>query len=263
VFNLIELLANITSETFDKRKTILGYVINSAASCDCCFPEEILFRSFDYFNDYEFTEERSVDLFWIIDDVLKCDSFPAFQVRTALVKKEYDFYHFLAVDTFMTKNFYEATVKGMSIVKDEFRKANGKIAVDLAGKQFDIGSRRKLLEFLNEPLIDASFNILALATEAQRLFACKPGQATERAIYESYNGQLHIFVNGFSEYSKRLILNDALPSRNDFQDLTHLYYLRNAMTIKLVSSDKLFKKNVPKHVISLETLLQGAATSNN
>lgn len=66
---------------------------------------------------------------------------------------------------------------------------------------------------------------------------------------------IDIYIKGFSEYSRLQIENNASPGRNDAQDLMHLYYLENDFTLKLVSDDRIFRRCVPEHVISLNDLI--------
>src|SRR5215831_14801807 len=73
IFGLMEILAGTNEEEFRKRKIALASVINSGIGCDYSFPELLIFRAFDVFKEYEFTEQREDDFFGIIEDLLTSD----------------------------------------------------------------------------------------------------------------------------------------------------------------------------------------------
>ena len=87
----MELLGGIKNEKeFEKRKALLRQIINSKMKCDYSFPEEILFNSFNYFKEYEYIEERSDNLFDIIEDIISSNSYNEFLTSTLLKERKYD-----------------------------------------------------------------------------------------------------------------------------------------------------------------------------
>ena len=54
----MEILTGINVAEFDKRKAFLGSAINSVARYDSTLTENLIFRAFDCFNDYDYFEQR-------------------------------------------------------------------------------------------------------------------------------------------------------------------------------------------------------------
>lgn len=254
VFGLIEIIAGLNHKEFQRRKSVLDNLIRSSAQCDYSFPEKILLEAFDYFTRYDFTEERSEELFRLIDDIIASDSFASFQVRSALGNKVFGFDQVIRTDRFYTTNFLNASVKGHSVISETLAE-RGKKTVTLGGTKFDLSSRKELGNFLDDTFINESFTLLSLTQTAMHI-AKLEGEDIQKEIFESYNGRLAIFVRAFSAYSKDQVTEQRRPARNDFQDLLHLYYLRNSAAIKIVTNDKLFYKYVPENCIKLEGVVK-------
>jgi hypothetical protein len=250
VFSLIEIIAELDHESFNRRKAALKNVLNSAAKQDNSFPEKFVFSSFDYFKDDEFIEERLDDLFDIINDVLNSENVGEFSSFELLKTRKFDFSYFNNMDKFYSKNFIDSSLKGNAMITSALKDTSEPKFVEIQDKTYNLESRRAITDFLNEPNVNSSFTILALANEAIRISGSQYSENLERQVYESYNGLLNVFVDGLSAYSVQQTINNSKPDKNDFQDMIHLYYLRNSNKLKIISNDRLFRKCVPDHFVS-------------
>jgi hypothetical protein len=78
VFSVIEIIAGLNQNSFEKRKAALTNLRNAGVKYDDTFPEKLVLRSFDHFDLYELEEERLNDLFGLVDDLLAVSSFEEF-----------------------------------------------------------------------------------------------------------------------------------------------------------------------------------------
>jgi len=228
----------------------LGYVVSSilesSAKCDYSFPEQLFLESFNYFKEDEFIEERSESLFEVIDDFRESESDADFQLKNSLNHRKYDHLYFVNLDRYYSENFFQASRVG----KDQLSQLlgeKGDKSLTLGCHTFILDSRKAIRNFLNVYPVNEGLTIFALAQTILRL--TKEPQQAERAIFESYNGNLKLFVKAFSEYSLLQVSEQREPSRNDFQDLLHLCYLRDGTHAKILTSDKLFHKLIPDYSI--------------
>ena len=254
VFGLIEIIAGVSEEEFQRRKAVLVNLVQSSASCDYSFPEKILLEAFDYFDQYDFIEKRADDLFGIMDDLAESDSFADFQLKSALAKRSFTLEQVIRTDQFYTSNFLTASAKGHQVISATLAERGDK-SISLDGKKFDMVSRKDLGQFLSDKMINESFTIFSLTQTAMHIAKLK-GKKIEKEIFESYNGKLGICIKAFSEYSRNQFAEKRTPSRNDFQDLLHLYYLRNSDVLKIVTDDKIFRQYIPENCIKPDMILE-------
>ncbi len=253
-FSVIELIAGITVENFQKRKVILGLLSNSAVMRDTTFAEQLIFEAFDSFNKYEYKEQRITDLYGLMEDVLNTPDLNRFKARQAENQRKFDFNYFVWLDNFLTDNFYNSAVVGNIEIKEALEDSKGKAFVKIGDKKYDLDSRRAIVNFLNEPGVNDSFTIIALANAGLNILSTSFGKMTEEDVYKSYNGKLNNFLSAMSAYSTDQLINDKLPHRNDFQDLIHLLYLRSSSSLKIISNDNIYAKCIPEQSVSVSAL---------
>jgi hypothetical protein len=252
VFALMELITGIKDDNFRKRKIALSSAITSGIHCDYTFPEQLIFYAFDVFREYDYIEERTDDLFGIIDDIISSDSFSHFHNKIFLKNRAFDWQYFADRDNYYSKNFNESTIKGIAMIKSILADPNAGKSIEFSGNIYDLSNRRLIVNFLDEPLINSSITILALANEAGRIAKMSSIEFNEEDFYKSYNGNAGIFIETMSKYSIVQILEDRIPGRNDFQDLVHLFYMRNSPEMKIITNDKIFHKLLPEKAVFIE-----------
>jgi hypothetical protein len=242
VFSIIEIVAGISEQNFKKRQSILKQLKINSLVIDWAFPLEVIFNSFDAFEDYEFYEGRAKGLENLFDTIIQCDSYFDFYNSEAYndIKLGWDYY--FKMDEALTTSFRYATNEGNIELKKLFKNKNDDI-IEFEGKEYNIQAGKDLFAFFNEhPEVNESITVLALAKMLNNSF--KTNLPIEE-IHESYNALIHPFVFALSRYTaeKECFLDSS--SRNDYQDLTHLLYLRSDFTRFIVSDDKFFQKYVP------------------
>jgi hypothetical protein len=251
-FSLLEILAGLNEHEWQKRKTVLTNLKFRSVECDYTLPPKFLFDSFDHLKEDEFIEKRIDDLKWIANEVEISQSFSEFMVRQETSKREYGLSYFVNWDNFITTNFIDASERGNIKIALGLKEDIGKKSANYDVPDF--GSRREIIEYLSRPGINRSFTVLSMAIEANRIFK-KNDISDEKLLYNSYNGNIEAFIEAFSNYSLDQIINSARPSKNDFQDIMHLYYLRSGLDIRIVSDDKIFKRYAPGFTMNLNELL--------
>lgn len=101
---------------------------------------------------------------------------------------------------------------------------------------------------ITAPELNHSTTILAVAKMINRF---TKSEIPEEILYSSYNGLINPYIEVYSRYTARKMGDSASPGTNDFQDLTHLMYLRNEPGRKIVSNDNLYKQFAPEFSIEL------------
>jgi len=255
VFGLQEIVAGVNDKDFGRRKATLKNIIDSGIHFDRAFVQEILFNSFDFFKAYSFSYYRFDHLFSIVFDIIDSKSYHDFYTPISEGKKSYDFTYFVEEDSFLTANFSRSSAKGIATLKALMVDKTIDHRVHFNGEIFDLSTKAGLVKFLQHYQINIGFTKIALASEAKERLGIEGSDDVIEQIFTSYNGSIDIYLKGFSEYLKCQTINDGAPIKNDMQDLIHVYYLQNDMNIKLISDDRMFRKYIPDHVISLEEFL--------
>lgn len=253
-FTLIELIAGLNVQQFGRRKALLHLLFNSVASIDETFPEQLIIRAFNSFDEYEIQEKRMEDLYSVIDKVLKSQTFDEFERFENDSKQEFNFQYFLHLDKTLTDTFYGPAVKGRNMIQSALAQNSKTAKIKLAGTTYDLSTREAIVEFLNSPMVNDSFTILALANAGIGIMGWSRTEMKEQKVYSSYNGSLSVFVEGMNTYSLDQFKLNKLPRRNDFQDLLHLLYLRNRNDLKIISEDKLFRLCIPDSCLTITEL---------
>jgi len=251
IFALFELVSGIKTENFDIRKKILNKVMSSNFAIDWEMPEKILFDSFEAANEFKYKEERIAPLKELIKAILCTNSFKDFSNSEQFNSLNYSFEYFKNLDFFWNKGFVDATIIGNKRIKKELQD-NDK-AVILNGKACKLKKNKDLVNlFAYEPKLSHSVSILAFCGILKNRGINK----SEKEIYESYNGLIHNYILGLSDYCDNKLIMHAESAMNDFQDLMHLIYLRNFNDITIVSDDIIFGKYFKGNSISIDKLLE-------
>lgn len=149
------------------------------------------------------------------------------------------FDYFRAIDTYLNKNFIATA--------ESFNKAltNDFIEMPVSELLYKdeihvIDSKKRMEQFLmGASELNHSTTIMALTRMINQFTR---SEIPEKELYSSYNGLINPYVEVYSRYSAHKMGISGSPARNDFQDLTHMIYLRNEPGRKIVSNDRLFKQ---------------------
>lgn len=261
VFSLVEIIAGLEPKTFSRRKAAISNLLNSRIECICTFPEQFIFRAFDFFDDYDFKEERTSDLFSLANDLKNASSLEEFFEGDKRKTRKYPFKYFFDLDQKYSYGFVAAAKVGKSQIEDALKNGNKETVVALNEKTHQLDSRRKIVNFLGEELVNDSITLYALANSSIIISGEPHSDEVHKEVYESYNGSLSKYLQGYSNYTTQKIANDSLPDRNDAQDLSHLLYLGKGADVKILSNDAFFAKAVPGNSITIdEAFLQTLAS---
>ncbi len=257
VFSVVEIIAGLYQRTFSRRKAAISNLLNAGIDCNYTFPEQFIFRSFDFFNNYDFKEERTGDLFSLADELKNATSLEEFIESDQRKMRKYPFEYFFDLDQTYSKGFVAAAEVGKSQIGTGLKGGNEDNTLTLNYEIHQLDSRRKIVDFLSKGLLNDSITIYALANSSIMISGEPNTDKIHQEVYESYNGSLSKYLQGYSNYSAKKIANDSLPDRNDAQDLSHLIYLGKEADTKILSNDTFFAKAVPENFMTIdEALLQ-------
>jgi len=245
IFSLFELVSGIRNDNFTKRKNVLNKIFNSSIAIEWDMPEKIIFDSFDVTKNFEYIENRVEPLKNTIKKIQCSDSFEIF---SKLI--EYNFNYFKVLDKLWSNGFIDTTIKGNQRIKENIISKNNSFTIN--NIEYNIRKNQDLSSFYkNEELLNQSITIFALANMIKENGLNESNQV----IFESYNGLIDNFIEGFSLFcANKMILYDS-PGTNDFADLTHLLYLKNSEDYKIVSNDNIFEKFFKHKSIKIEELI--------
>lgn len=241
-FALFEIISNVKENNYQKRKAILNNIFNSQISIDWQFPQEIIFNSFDYFDDFEIIDVRMPHLEHMIDLILKSSSFE--DLRKSNNEVEINLKYFEELDKGLAENFVNTSEYTIYELKNLMTDDRGQNRINFAGNNYDLSTYEGLRSFFSsEPQINNSITILAQAKLMKTMFPDYVKTESDlEIVYESYNNLISIYIEYFSAYCAQKYVDRELPSKNDFIDLAHLIYLRNDHSKLIVSNDKIFEK---------------------
>ncbi len=77
-FAITEIITGIDADYYSTRRSILKQLEFSDVFIEWTFPQEIIFNSFDAFDEYEFDEQRTEPLFKLYQAVLRCENYDDF-----------------------------------------------------------------------------------------------------------------------------------------------------------------------------------------
>lgn len=241
-FAILELIGGINEQEYHRRHKVAVKIREYKIPIDWALPEQIIFESFDFFRGNEFIDSRIKPLSDLLVQLSESENYERFKNSLCYNDSKYGWKFFFNLDRSMNENFVRATMNGNKAFRKAIMEEN---EIEFDGKKHRIETGKELESFLLKyPVVNESFTIQSLSLKVMKL----DPDVTEEAVYTSYNNRIPIYVNCFSRYcsDKACNLNDA--AGNDIQDLTHLLYLRNKYTWKIVSNDSLYKKYIPNLV---------------
>jgi len=252
VFTLLELISGINEVNYDKRRVILGMIKSSKLIIDWALPEEIIFNSFDVFDDFEFQEFREAPLQNLIDQILICGSLEEYQ-KSAAYNSEFGQEYFKSIDLHFSKNFIDASLIGNQEMKRLMAVPSEDKRITLNGKTYPLDTMNNLATFFVEnESVNRLFTINALAKMI--LSKALPDKPSIDHTVESYNGHVDVFVDVLSRYCAEIMTTGKNPAKNDFSDVAHLLYLKNEPNRMIVTNDKIFKRYLPQLSVEISNL---------
>jgi hypothetical protein len=247
-FAIAEIIAGIDAAFYTTRRSILKQLESSGIFIEWTFPQEIVFDSFDAFEEYAFDEQRAEPLFKLYKAILRCEIYDEFVSSPEYTNENMGFDYFRTIDTYLSKNFITAAESFNTALKNDF--IEKPVSELLYNDELHIiDSKKKMEQFLLvAPEVNRSTTIIALAKMINQFTR---SEIQEKELYSSYNGLINPYVEVYSRYSAHKMGISGSPGRNDFQDLTHLMYLRNQPGRRIVSNDRLFKQYAEEFYIQL------------
>jgi hypothetical protein len=238
LFAVSELISGIKPEFYHKRREILKQLYQSSIVIDHSFPQEIIFNSFDAFEDYEYIEQRDEPLSRLLEAVLRCESYEQFMDSAEYKDGHMGFDYFKKVDEYLSNHFIATTESANKLLSEEFnREPHSQLTYN--DNNYPIDSKKSIEQFLIAvPEFNRGTTILAVAKMINRF---TEADIPEDVLYSSYNGLINPYIEVFSRYAARKTGESGTPARNDFQDLTHILYMRSELDRKIISNDKFFK----------------------
>jgi hypothetical protein len=220
---------------------------------DWAMPEEIIFNSFDIFDEDEFVDTRTQKLIDLIETLVKSISYEHY-LSSATYKSTHGHAYFKEIDDNMNFLFVLRTQLGYEFFKESFKNDISQNTIEIKGQSYELDSPKALLRFFeHHPEVNRAATINGLANMVINKFELT--ELLKEEVYESYNGLVNIYVDCISLYSIYKLSKYDLPAKNDFSDLTHILYLKNSSNRKIVSDDGLFKKYLKGYVITFSELI--------
>jgi hypothetical protein len=253
VMTLIELVSGIKDrDSYQRRKAILSLILKYKLTIDWAMPEEIIFNSFDVFEEYEFNELRTEELEKLIAFLVQSETYELYNAST-IYNAEFGHSYFKSIDDSMSKRFIDSTNFGIKEMKNLLNSDQSNNKLEYNGNSYNIDTTKALSDFLtNFPEVNYAFTINALATMIFNL--SKIEGFTIEDVFGSYNGLVNIYISFMSKYSIYKLANQELPAKNDFIDITHILYMKNDLTTKVISDDKIFEKFMDDQVIKFSAV---------
>lgn len=241
ILALIELISGIRDDkSYVRRKAIITNVFSRNLMIDWAMPEEIVFDSFDIFEDeYEFKDDRQEKLMKLINALLWSNSYESY-CSSEGYQSEHGHAYFKAIDDEMNLMFVLRSMMGNEVIKQSFESETDNNSITVDGNAYLIDTPKALKDFFDLfPEMNRAATINGLASMIAKRIANET--FTTEDVFETYNGLVDIYVNAMSRYSIYKVSNYDLPAKNDFSDLTHLLYLKDVSGRKMVSDDRIFK----------------------
>jgi hypothetical protein len=240
---LSELLTDLNERNFLIKKNALNKIFNNKIFLDWEQPHKKHFESFGFFNvNYNLKKENILLIYDIIDNSI---SFKEFSNNIIKNKRE-----------------YEVIKKYDNAFNDYFKKE-----IDLKNKEFRGVLSYKEGKDICDTIIEQikinddafkNFHIAMCIKMAEDLFSSPLNKYNKRSVEEiikSYNGNIDIFLIISGIYSITKVSRNEQISRNDFNDLYHLMYIKDDI---IVSDDNIFSKYMneicPDNIISCNEL---------
>jgi len=252
IFAMLELVTGINEINFEKRRTVLSMVRDFKLTIDYALPEEIVFNSFDAFDEFEFIEKRTDKLQYLIDEILASENLSQYS-SSVNYNAEFGAKYFRELDERISNTFIQASFSGVKEIKRTIEEAGDDCILEFEGNFHVLNTRKKMRDFLfshrsvnNAVTINALVNMIYTA-EVSAYFSI--GE-----VFDSYNGLSNTFVETLSHFCTDSIIGEKTPAKNDFADMIHLLYLKSDPMRRIVSDDKIFQADLPSLTLSVSNL---------
>ncbi|WP_345949154.1 hypothetical protein ABDD95_20120 [Mucilaginibacter sp. PAMB04274] len=254
ILTLIELVSGIQDpKSYQRRKSIVSQIFVRKMIIDWGMPEEIIFDSFDIFEDYEFKDDRRQWLMNLLIALKDSENYVEYCASAAYVNV-YGHAYFKAIDDEMNMMFVLRSMMGNAFIKDSLNANPESNSMTVDGVKYKLNTLKELKAFFDRfPERNHAVTINALAAMMAKKVPEKVFPVED--IFETYNGLINPYVSAMSQYSIIKVCNHDLPAKNDFSDLTHLLYFKDFGGRKLVSDDRIFKMLLGDNVISFAEFL--------
>lgn len=215
VYTLVELIGNIKDESsFVRQKAILEKIAKGRFKIDQYLPEDILFEAFNI----PVQGQVSDQIFDLMLRIITLDNFEDWKAHEEAVMPHPNIYE------------YVQAVDNNSTFKEHLKK-----------QHTDEPYKERINEF-NE-IWDESKSRDEILTRVVEYYIQKRKAAFPAyADRIRYNSSINLFMLVHAHYVGKKVTYHDNPGRNDFQDLMHLLYVRQGMT--LVTDDRHFRNYV-------------------
>ncbi|RKR84306.1 hypothetical protein BDD43_4538 [Mucilaginibacter gracilis] len=253
ILTLIELISGIKDEkSYTKRKAIIGMIFKLKLTIDWAMPEEIVFNSFDFFDEDEFGDDRTEKLINLINCLIRSSSYNNY-IGSEIYCNQYGHRYFKEIDDSMSMLFILRSELAIHAMKHS-------LTTDISGNTIMVGDQSYLIDtakalsdfFELHPEMNRAITINGLAN--MLIDTLRLENVAIEDVFESYNGLTDMYVDAMSKYCIYKITHHETPAKNDFSDLTHILYMKNSTIRKMVSDDSLFKTYLKEHVVSVAHL---------
>lgn len=248
-FAVAEIICGMDAGEYGKRRAVLRNLELSKLFIEWTFPQEIIFDSFDAFEEYEFTERRHKPLLRLYRAALGSETYKTFVGSPEYTDEKMGFHYFKAIDDHWTRNFIDSIESYHNELKHIFIE-NPVTDIEFGDKTHTIDSKKKMEQFLTDDAheMNRSATIMALVNMLNKF---TKSEISEEILFSSYNSLINPYIEVYSRYSAHKMGISGPPARNDFQDLTHMIYLRNEPGRKIISNDNFYKHFAPEYTKEL------------
>ena len=223
-----------SSKEYRIRKSVLINLYSSNIAIDWESPEIKKAHAFPRitYNDY-----RMEGLKKLVHHLISTSDLESFLKETD--SEKYNLKYFEELDAFYNKKFIEATKVGNDKIKTHLKNIDKSFDQDYI--DFTSGLVKNLPSDL---LLNESLTLYSIVENLVDAIEMELKIVIDRKeIYNSYNGNINIFIHYFSLFTATKAASFYDAGHNDYFDLLHLVYLKNNIEYKIVSDDKIFEQN--------------------
>ncbi len=234
--SIIELISGMNPEKYRLRRKVLKKLHDSKLGIVLDLPKYIILSAFPAIEiGNQIEEENELKIVWEIiieteniEDVNKRCKEKGILTNLDTIRN---------YDKTLSDSFRVGSDASLRNFRRQFAHKQSKAIHDILGQTFKDKEGKALLKvFRMQSSLDIMSYNLAVNLPGKNLHE----KAT--TVYQSYTGGIDYFIEAFSYYAEKRMMNNQFPEKNDILDLAHFLYLRNNPTIKLVSDDNLIQE---------------------
>lgn len=245
LLTLFEIMAGIIDQkTFEERRGMLVKIQKSKLLIDWRLPPEILFEAYGIGP----VLANKKPILKIIKLIKNCKTFNTFIIKMDRRGLGFAWWFITLYDEHSTLSLTEAFKKwGQKIYKETSPKEINKTAnIDWSTSN---ETRDRIVASLKEKLAEGLYENEFINVNQQ----------ARRQLLKNYNGSIDVFLLCSSYYAMKKYAEGGTPAKNDFQDLNHLFYLKDLSTV-MVTDDKLLltlgKKMLDNQTLPASSILE-------